>query len=259
MNYLEGLAVRSGEDTQHRMLAEPQKFPQETHFPLAEKLLTKAAPIVLEKVVPNLEDFPGRWNPGGFMVFPLGIHEDLGSLRLHIWPAGVPRETEQGPNIHDHGWHLSSRVLAGQYADTIFELKDVSPSDIDGLNIEKGLLRLYQTKRNAGGQDTLVTDGTIVKAISIADRQVVEGQIHHIPFGVYHKSDIPVDRLTATLVLDSPAFVGSTGVLLNSDMPVIARSRREIDRSSAILAKSQLMQYGEVVLKPAQQIKIQRG
>lgn len=100
---LEEIGFKSGYDTRHLQRGDPQVLLPNRFFDQAYALLEKAEPIVLDGVVPNLEQYSGRWNPGGFMVFPLGVHEVLGSLRLHVYPRGIPRETDQGPNIHNHG------------------------------------------------------------------------------------------------------------------------------------------------------------
>lgn len=110
------------------------------------------------------------------MVYPLGVHDVLGSLRFHVYPKGISRESDQGPNIH-----------------------------------------------------------------------TIEANI------IYHLTTIPQEQLTATLVLDSPAFADTTDVLINSTSPQlsgvqiesamteIARVRRSIDHTTTVLAKAQLM------------------
>jgi len=241
MSYLQELGIRPGQDVQHRQKADPRDFPAASHLDKAASFLEVASPLVLREVVPHLDDIPARWNPGGFMVFPLGLHDELGSLRLHVWAAGVPRQTDQGPNIHEHGWHLSSKIIAGPYTDNLYKLDQAALLDSETLVNEDGLLGLYMTRRNAEGQDSLITDGTLVRPKLIAERSVPEAEVHHIEAGVYHLTTIPLEQLVATLVVDSPAFVESTGVLLASTKPQIARNRRMVDRSSAMLAREQIM------------------
>src|SRR3989344_4544091 len=146
---LEELGVKPGNDMQHSRMADLSLFPPDNFFEQAEILVTKASPIVLGKVVPHLEDYPGRWNPGGFMVFPLGIHHVLGSLRLHVYPEGMPRNTPQGPNIHNHAWHLFSNVLVGSYTDTLYALEPSGrTTDPEAIYPGSGLLRVFETRRN---------------------------------------------------------------------------------------------------------------
>lgn len=235
---LEALGIRSGEDVQHRQRAQLADYPPACHLPLAEDLLRRAAPIIVSEVVPNLTNYPVRWNPGSFMVFPLGMHDHLGSLRLHVWTAGL-RETSHGPNIHEHGWHLSSLVLAGPYTDNLYQLEQVQKPPG-----EEGLLRLYMTERGQGGHDALTTDGALVGPRIIAERSIPQGQIHHIEAGVYHFTTVPLDRLVVTLVVDSPAFVEATGVLLDRGSPTkINRRRISVERSHVLLTREQILRH----------------
>lgn len=250
---LKALGFKQGHDVQHLQRIDPQDLLAPRFFADANTLLEKAGSIVLDEVVPNLEKFAGRWNPGGFMVFPLGVHDRLGSLRFHVYPRGIPRETEQGPNIHNHGWHLFSRVLIGHYRDTIYDLEPQGIVTDPNPNLSKqGLLRLYQTMRRPDGLDVLVTDGSVVRPVPTLDREIPAGKVHTIEANViYHLTTIPADQLTATLVLDSPAFVDTTDVLINSASPQltgpnsrieeIARTRIIVENATAIFAKAQLM------------------
>jgi hypothetical protein len=250
---LEVLGFKSGHDTQHLQRSNPQILVPNRFFDQANALMEKAEPIVLDEVIPHLEQHPGRWNPGGFMAFPLGVHDVLGSLRFHVYPRGIPRETDQGPNIHNHGWHLFSRVLIGHYRDIIYSLENQGRVTDTNYNLEeRGLIRLYKTERKPNGLDFLVTDGTVVRAVPVDNKDVSAGRYHTIEANViYHLTTIPQDQLTATLVLDSPAFVYSTDVLISSASPQltesnsgieeIARQRRNVNFTTAVLAKNQLM------------------
>lgn len=254
-NSLEVLGFKSGHDVQHLQRIDPGVLLAGNFFDQATILLEKAGPMVLEEVVPHLEEYEARWNPGGFMVFPLGVHNVLGSLRFHVYPRGISRESDQGPNIHNHGWHLISKVLVGHYKDKIYDLENqgVVMGSSSQLG-ERDLLRLFRTRRQVGGKDILVTDGTVVRPVPILNREVPAGKMHTIEANIiYHLTTIPEEQLTATLVLDSPAFVDTTDVLINSASPQlsgvqiesalieIARSRRDIDHATVVLAKAQLM------------------
>ncbi|OGH24078.1 MAG: hypothetical protein A2698_00550 [Candidatus Levybacteria bacterium RIFCSPHIGHO2_01_FULL_42_15] len=243
MRSLEAFGIKLGSDAQHRLMVDIGDFPPGDHFNRAASFLTETSSVVLKEIVPHLEDYPGRWNPGSFMVFPLGLHDELGSLRLHVWPAGL-RETSYGPNIHEHGWHLSSLVLVGHYSDNLYKLEHASVVDSGASRAKADLLRLYMTKRNTGGQDALITDGTLVRPKIISERQIPEGQIHHIEAGAYHFTTIPLEQLVVTLVVDSPAFVDATGVLLDSNRPAqIDRRRIQVKHSHVLLAREQIMRH----------------
>ncbi|MGZ6005473.1 MAG: hypothetical protein ACXWLH_04975 [Candidatus Saccharimonadales bacterium] len=242
MSRLAELGIGSGLDEQHIKSVNQLFIPPDDFASNAAELLDQLGPIVIEDVVPDLESHFGRWNPGGFMVFPLGMHS-LGSLRLHVWPKNEPRETNDGPSIHSHAWHLSSLILNGLYADTLFDLEVLQ--DYQPKSGEDPLPRLYRSQLKADGRDVLVTDGEHVRPIPISDREYVAGEKHFIPAGVPHLPRIPAGQTTATLVIDSPAFAETTQVLLYPHMEhsnnQVARSRRLVDQAAATAVKAQLL------------------
>lgn len=238
MNSLEALGVKPGTDEHHGLMSE--YIQAEDFFKAANVWLEKASPVVVNSIFPHLEDYFGRWNPGGFMVFPLGMHEDLGSIRLHVYPLGI-RETSHGPNIHNHAWHLASKVLAGNYVDVIYDLEDQGiVTNYDPLN-QDNLFRIFSTRRLPSGQDELVTEGRVVRPVPTLRRSVSTGSTHNIEAGIYHLTIIPDDELTATLVVDSPAFTNKTGILLATGQERITRNRLIVDEASILLAKEQLL------------------
>jgi hypothetical protein len=220
--------TQKGEDLQHANTASLAQFPHQAYAKRAETLLAAKASAVLDAIPEILRSVRGKWNPGGFMVFPLGLLEDGCSLRLHVWPRGLDRDTDQGPNPHNHALHLSSRIIIGEYSDVIFDVHRIR-NDPDANSHALGLpdiYRLYATYRGPAGIDILKTDGTLVRITPRAHRTIRAGDMHHIPAGDYHLSDIPVNSLTATLVLDSPSFADSSDVLLKASEPEIRRVRR---------------------------------
>lgn len=242
MKTLEEIGITPGNDEKHSILANIENMPAEHFFERAEDVLNTATPIVLKEIIPKLETYSGRWNPGGFMVFPLGLHDTLGSLRLHIWPAGFPRVSQQGPNIHNHAWHLASRILVGLYTDTLYMLEPQPSFDPTDSNLAlQGLSRLFTTRRSDNGQDNLIQDGALVRPIPFLDRSITAGKTHTIEAGVYHITTIPSTALAATLVLDSPAFAITTHVLIDDMRPEILRSRQAVGDDDKNTAKTQLM------------------
>lgn len=237
---LKKFGIHSGHDVQHQQMADYDHLKDGGYFDRATTALGRLAPAVFEDVVPNLAEVSGRWNPGGFIVFPLGMHDDLGSLRLHVWPKGMSRESDNGPNIHNHAWLLASQVLTGTYTDTIY---NVRPSgDIEQATEEDEPLRLYRRTRDEIGRDVLVTDGAAVTPLPVEDRRVSAGGTHTIDRDIYHLTTIPDDELAATLVFDSPAFAPSTDVLIRSNERVIECRRPVVDLGALALAKEQLEQ-----------------
>lgn len=231
--------IRSGSDEQHLQNSTRRILSSAEFFKQAGDVLKVIGPRVLEEVTPELETYQGKWNPGGFMVFPIGVHEELGSLRFHVWPEGITRESSQGPNIHDHAWFLRSEILLGTYKDTLYGIEDVG-SATEGLT--EGTFGLYETARNAGGHDILAKTGRLVKPVPLGDREIEAGGSHDIDLGMYHITTIPDSELAVTLIFDSPPFGPTTRVLIPSTEREIGRVRRPVDRESALLAKTQIMQ-----------------
>jgi hypothetical protein len=97
-------------------------------FAQAEDFLAKSTGEVIGDAVPQLAELEGRWHPLGFAVVPLMVREDGSSLRLHVWPEGLRRgHSLEKPAIHDHAWHLISRVLTREpYQDTRYDVQPVS-------------------------------------------------------------------------------------------------------------------------------------
>lgn len=245
MKALEKFGVRTGEDLQHQQMASVEAFPFESHTQRAESFLAQISATVLANVQEIFASMKGKWNPGGFMVFPLGLLEDGSSLRFHVWPQGMERKTDQGPNPHNHSLHLSSRIVIGQYSDVILDVKPVvseSESKTEALK-NSDVYGLYSTHRTPGGKDILRTDGTLVQAIPRLPRELREGQAHHIEAGEYHLSTIPKEILAATLVLDTPAFRESSDLLLKSLEPEILRVRRNLEEIQIRTAMDQVIDH----------------
>lgn len=234
---LSEFGVTTGSDEQHAWLADAAEFDQQEFFTAANELLEEISPAVVGEVVPRLEAYSGRWNPVGFLVFPLGLHETLGSLRLHVWPSGMRKSSAHGPNIHYHAWHLASKVLAGTYQDTIYDINEPTLSEADQA------LFLYELKSRAKGWDVMGTDGSKVIARPVQKRRVEEGEIHTIEAGYFHLPKIPLSELVATLVIDSPAFSDNTGVLIDGSGGEISRQRKQADTYAVNTAKTQFQEY----------------
>lgn len=243
MKALAKFGVRAGEDLQHSQSAPLEDFPFPEHSQRAEAFLSEISATVLANVKEIFAGVKGKWNPGGFMVFPLGLTGDGCSIRFHVWPQGMERKTDQGPNPHNHALHLSSRIVIGQYSDFILDVStlDVAPASKSDALKEEGVHGLYGTYRTPGGKDVLKTDGTLVKATVRTARNLREGETHHIEAGEYHLSSVPKEILAATLVLDSPSFRESSGLLLKSIEPEILRVRRGLGEAQIQTAMEQVV------------------
>lgn len=240
MASLQERGITSGDDANHTRVAEAEQLQANAFFDRAAELLEAVSDDVLADIVPNLEHYEGRWHPNGFMVFQLGVTPDGSSLRLHIWPRGERHGAEWGTTIHDHAWHLASRVLAGTYTDRLVNV-DLTPS---GDEVRAGLLRVYQAGYGPDGQQGLVTDGRYA-AVELSEPRVVPaGRMHTIEAGVYHSTTIGDDELAATLILDSPKVIDGPNVLMDapSGEPIYA-TRPAISEADKLRAKDQVLAF----------------
>ena len=211
-------------------------------------LLPELANVVRDEVVGSLEQYSGTWHPTGFMVFPLGAHPRLGSLRFHVWPAGLRRREPKGRgrlgeifdgDIHDHAWGVASIVLTS-YRDAFYDVvgveQEVGPLDADRF-------RLFTVAYGARARNALTTDGSCVNATIVERRSVSQGEFHTIDPGRFHAPTIRDEELGATLVFSSPRIQASgPHVLIGGGTEPIVGHRVAIAAEDAAEARSQLTQ-----------------
>src|SRR5665213_1799563 len=152
MASIEDFGFRIGSDEAHAQVARPDL--DDTEFlDEATTLVREIGDAAMVEVVSDLEKYNGRWHPLGFMIFPLGVHDKMGSLRLHVWPNGLRRSIENGSGVHNHAWYLASLVVAGIYSDARYA--------VEGADIAMwgDLLGVFRATKVAGQPDALSTDG----------------------------------------------------------------------------------------------------
>jgi hypothetical protein len=164
-----------------------------------ELLLQLREPVVTE-VVPQLEDYPAKWQPMGFQIYDLGIYPELGFLRLHVWPEKLRRASQKRDIIHSHPRHIASTVLTGVYRDYIF---DVRPREDSESNEQAGAYMIYGKTINADQTEALVSQGGAVEAIIAEDRVIPAGSQHFIPPDVFHQTRVPLTDSCVTLAFNS--------------------------------------------------------
>lgn len=223
-------------------------LPAADFFDQAHAALEPIAQVVQSNIIPKLEEQPGRWHPSGYMVYSLGTHAQLGSLRLHIWPSDLRRsDTREVPgaprDIHDHVLHIASRAIGGVFEDDIYRVERVGRDFTDEEVALKGLLRVFTFPDDDPSTGTLVSDGRVVKATPIAHRIVPKGEIHSIEAGTFHAPAIPETAFAATLSFSSNRvnLVGPH-ILAGGSMDAIpGKRKRTVPPEDALLAKEQLL------------------
>lgn len=232
--------------------ADNSKVDVDAFYRQAMLVLPEIADRVVSDAVSLIDTIYGRWHPTGFMVFPLGVHESLGTLRLHIWPEGVRQRHLKGRgylgdgifdgDIHNHMWHISSLSLAF-YCDRLFNIERL----VEDVPLEKSidradLFRVFRVAYSANVPEGLRTTGACVVAHPEINREIPAGQMHQIESGQFHAPTVPSDAFGATLVLNSPR-IGNDGpdVLIGGTSEPIIRNRTDVSPDEARRARDQFL------------------
>lgn len=204
-------------------------------FACAEEFLAAYPNRVTSEIIPRLTEMEGRWHPLGFAVFPIAVLKDDSllkgsSLRLHVWPEGLRKSHSlERPAIHDHAWHLISRVLTTEpYRDTRYNIQTVSDAPrTEGERIKRGLRRVFRAHYPPEPRG-LQTDGTCAQVTPIRKVVVPSGQYNRINAGEYHLDMIPIGCTVATLCLDSPKLTDGPHVIVDGPADTIQIARPPI-------------------------------
>ncbi len=224
-----------------------EHLPVGDFFEQANELLTPVSDIVRSDIIPSLEQHDGRWHPSGYMVYSLGTHHNLGSLRLHVWPKGKrlsdTREAPGSPrDVHDHVLHIASVAVGGTFEDDIYQVTRVGRDLADEKIAQEGLLRVFTFPDDDPSTGMLVTDGRIVRATPVARRVVPTGERHTIEAGVFHAPAVAEDSLAATLSFSSTRvnLAGPHILAGGSADPIRGSRKRLVSAEDAHMVKEQL-------------------
>jgi len=184
----------------------------------AERAIAARMNRVLEAIDDGTLD-PGLWHPTGFATFEITTMEDLGLMRLHIWPRGIRRSLRGHPEIHKHSFHLYSRVLAGEYRESQYEITATASDgeESDGVRVQR--LRQYVVQPyGPNNLDVVVDSGHWVDVTTtLEDLRFDAGSWHDVEVGQYHSTPIPIGSLCATVAILGRPIVGARDVLLGAE------------------------------------------
>lgn len=166
----------------------------------AGNFLAELADPTINEVVPNLEEYPAKWQPMGFQIYDLGIYPELGFLRLHVWPKILRRASQKADVIHNHPRHIASNVLSGTYRDLIFDVAEKNDSEQES---EGDVYSVYGKTINPDQTEFLSTEGVRVEATVAENRVVPAGTQHFIPPDIFHQTQVPLSESCVTLVFNS--------------------------------------------------------
>ncbi|WP_405432285.1 hypothetical protein [Micromonospora sp. NBC_00617] len=156
----------------------------------------------------------GSWHPNGFAVFEVEFVEGLGLIRLHVWPQHLRPALDGHPEIHQHSFHLYSRIICGTYLENQFEISEVNR---ERENSADDHLRTYQVAPTGRGGPDIVQEGDrpmVARPLFDSDLIFSSGSWHDLPAGVFHSTPIPVDTFCATLAVLSPHLPGVADILV---------------------------------------------
>lgn len=132
------------------------------------------------------------WHPLGFVSLTLESG-DTWALKLHYWPPNQRVPKSPVWPIHDHSFHIDSRVLWGEIESELFDVLDGDSQ------------QLYQVQYTGKDSKLMPTERTVT--LKSLGREVHrQGARYQIPKGLFHRSIVPPDRSAVSVVLKSEGF-----------------------------------------------------
>jgi len=149
-------------------------------------------------------DIKGLWHPLGFITLTLQNWHNNERLRLHIW-HNVERRLNQGKMwIHNHEYNIVSLVLCGEIVNKRYQK----------LDCENGKLQVYNVIHKEQNSDLIATDYYCDLELTSVE-QIKSGQFYSLNRTEFHSSEVSLNDITATLVLNidkqesSPQIIGN--------------------------------------------------
>lgn len=184
----------------------------------------------------------GFWHPNGFAIFHIADVETLGVIRLHVWPIKCRRFLRRHPRIHNHGFRLYSRVLAGDYIESLYAVAGACDAAANSSQ-PVARMRKYSVAVSDGTQRDAVADSGTDALVSLIESGIrySTGSYHDLEAGVYHATQIRSEGLCATVAALSERVADTEDVLLGR--PGFAsgiRHRVEVSREEMQMMCAQL-------------------
>ena len=141
-------------------------------------------------------------HPLGFFLFRVWT-TDAVTLRLHYWPAKLRPQPVALTPIHDHVWHLRSRVLLGQLTNIVVEVEDQRSGEYD-----LGVITQIDRQDAVSPTDRRVAIRREIRSIHAA------GDYYELVPGIFHFTEVPDNNATATIVRSEVMQSGGPRTLL---------------------------------------------
>jgi hypothetical protein len=209
--------------------------------------------VMADDVLVNIASrnlWPGQWHPNGFATFEVANIVDTGLVRLHVWPRKYRPALRGHPPIHNHGFQLFSRVLAGEYVETQYSN---NPCDWAGLSRSAQRLSQYVVAAADGtGEDTVSETGAKdLVMVTASGLRSPAGTSHALEAGQFHSTPIPLGGMCATLAVLSPRIEGRIDVLYGRPgFQSNRRARLAVNRDEWKIIQSQVLENMAVAPKP---------
>lgn len=154
---------------------------------------------LLINALTSMEDCPESieaiWHPVGFSYFKLSQEEGM-TLRLHAWtPLRGRYDRPIWPIIHSHDWALTSYVLCGEIANSIYLVEP---------NMQASTHRIYDIEHQ-GHLDYLRATDLLVNCRRDSCEALKRGRKYELDPGTFHSTETMDDELVSTLVLAKQA------------------------------------------------------
>jgi hypothetical protein len=181
-----------------RQIAALMQTPGEKQFTAIIKLL--ADTLAVAEDCP--ESIEAIWHPVGFAYFKLGQEKDV-TLRLHAWmPLRGKYDRPIWPIVHSHDWMLTSCVLCGGIANSIYLVEP---------NVQSPTHRIYDIEHQEDLDHLRATD-LLVSCRRDSFEVLRRGRKYELDPGTFHSTETTGHEVVSTLVLarqvpDSPAKV----------------------------------------------------
>ncbi|EUJ11162.1 hypothetical protein Meth11DRAFT_2002 [Methylophilaceae bacterium 11] len=148
------------------------------------------------------------WHPLGFVSCIIHEVSNLFTVRIHYWPENVRRVKNPDWPIHTHSYFLSSHILNGELTDIQYEQYEAEEYSIFSVNYYKGGSEIHLTNKKTGVKETIHT-------------RRLGGESYSVSKGVFHQTNVEIDKTALTLVAlsefsEEPPLVLGNSVAQNS-------------------------------------------
>ena len=170
---------------------------------------------------------------------PLGFYyvrpcaEGTISIRIHYWPANSRPEPTAVTQYHDHVWSLQSCVLTGTIENILVNLEPDEAGPYAITNIEQ-----------INGIDHVIPSSERVRIHSPETSTYVAGDCYSIPPRVFHRSYIPTEVDTITILRAEVVMTGGPRTLVPAGYSGQAPTRTSM---STAVAEKLLRQMEELL------------